>query len=355
MIPYKTPLKADFEQIIDGKKSHLVLLKNRRGMEVGLSDYGARIVSIIVPNKEGKGTDVVLGFNSISEYLVASESFHGTTVGRFANRIAKGAFELDGKEYNVAPNNGVNALHGGENGFDKKVWDRRVNEGENEVEFYLVSPDGDSGFPGNLTVSVSYRITEENELFINYRAETDSSTILNLTNHAFFNLNGEGGEGISNHEIKINADSFLPVDESQIPTGEITAVENTDFDFRKLRLLNDVLQSRDLQIEQANGIDHNFILNNEVKGQPAAQAFSKRTGIQLDVFTSEPGIQLYTGNSLNGKDKGKNGKAYHQHDGFCLETQKFPDSPNQASFPSCVLKPGEVFTSETRLRFSVRK
>lgn len=355
MISYKIPRKANFEKLINKKKSHLILLENRRGMKVGVTDYGARIVSIIVPNKEGVGTDVVLGFNSISNYLNATESFHGTTVGRFANRIAKGKFELEGIKYAIAPNNGVNALHGGENGFDKKVWDRRVNEGENRVEFYLVSPDGDAGFPGNLTVSVSYCLTEENELVIKYRAETDAPTVLNLTNHAFFNLNGEGGENISNHEIKINADSFLPVDESQIPTGEIKAVENTDFDFRSLRLLSDVLESNDSQIVHAKGVDHNFVLNEESKGEPAAQAFSKKTGIHLKVYTSEPGLQLYTGNSLNGKDKGKSGKIYHQYDGFCFETQKFPDSPNQPDFPSCVLKPGEVFKSETRLRFSVRK
>ena len=355
MISYKTPRKADFEKLINEKKSHLILLKNRRGMEVGVSDYGARIVSIIVPNKEGIGTDVVLGFNSISNYLAAAESFHGTTIGRFANRIAKGEFELGGKKYTIAPNNGLNALHGGNDGFDKKVWDRRVNEGENKVEFYLVSPDGDSGFPGNLTVAVSYCLTEENELFINYRAETDAPTVLNLTNHAFFNLNGEGGENISNHEIKINADSFLPVDESQIPTGEIKAVENTDFDFRTSRLLSEVFKSNDPQIVHAKGLDHNFILNKERKDKPAAQAFSKQTGIHLKVYTTEPGLQFYTGNSLNGKDKGKSGKSYHQYDGFCFEAQKFPDSPNQPDFPSCILKPGEVFTSETRLRFSVQK
>lgn len=355
MISYKMPRTANFEKLIDEKKSHLILLENRRGMKVAVTDYGARIVSIIVPSKDGIGTDVVLGFDSIAKYLDAAESFHGTTVGRFANRIAKGEFELEGKKYTIAPNNGANALHGGDNGFDKRVWDRRINEGENKVEFYLVSPDGDSGFPGNLTVSVSYCLTEENELIINYRAETDAPTVLNLTNHAFFNLNGEGGENISNHEIKIKADSFLPVDDGQIPTGEVKAVAKTAFDFRELRLLSEVLESKDPQIAQAKGVDHNFILTEQVKGKPAAQAFSKKTGIQLKVYTSEPGLQLYTGNSLSGQDKGKSGKIYHQYDGFCFETQKFPDSPNQPNFPSCILKPGEVFTSETCLHFSVRK
>lgn len=355
MKPYKLPLKPNFEKMIKGKKSHLIVLRNRRGMEVGLSDYGARVVSILVPDKDGKSVDVVLGFNTIDHYLEAVESYYGVTVGRYANRIANGSFTLQGKMHHIKPNNGPNALHGGDDAFHQRVWDRRVNDCE-KAEFYLVSPDGDNGFPGNLTVSVAYSITEKNELIIKYRAETDAPTVLSLTNHTFFNLNGEGRAAISNHEIHINADSFLPVNEHQIPSGEMRKVEGTDFDFRQSTPISRALQSSDPQIVAAKGLDHNYVLNtNGKKDELAATALSPLTGIQLEVFTTEPGMQLYTGNFLAGQDSGKQGKAYQQYDAFCLETQKFPDSPNQPSFPSSVLLPGEVFTSETRYRFSVKK
>lgn len=341
--------------MINGKKSHLIILRNRRGMEVGLSDYGARVVSILVPDKNGKPVDVVLGFNSIDDYLEAVESFYGVTVGRYANRIANGSFTLEGKEYQIPPNNGPNALHGGNDSFNKRVWDRRVNDFE-KAEFYLVSPDGENGFPGNLTISVAYSITEKNELIIQYRAETDAPTVLSLTNHTFFNLNGEGEDAITNHEVLVNADSFLPVNEFQIPLGVLQTVEGTEFDFRESRLINKALQSSDPQILLAKGIDHNFVLNTDGSlDTAAAKVVSPQTGIQVEVFTTEPGMQLYTGNSLSGKDIGKQGKPYEQYGAFCLETQKFPDSPNQPDFPSCILKSGEVFTSETRYRFSVNK
>lgn len=355
MKAYRLPEKQNFEKMINEKKSHLIILKNRRGMEVALSDYGARVVSILVPDKNGKPVDVVLGFNTIDDYLQAVENYYGVTVGRYANRIANGRFTLLGKEYYIKPNNGPNALHGGEESFNKRVWDRRVNNFE-KAEFYLVSPDGDNGFPGNLTISVAYSITEKNELIIQYRAETDAPTVLSLTNHTFFNLNGEGEEGINNHEFLVNADSYLPVNEFQIPLGEFKKVEGTAFDFRKLKPVNDVLLSADSQIKSAKGIDHNYVLNTDFStSNVATKVLSPRTGIQLEVFTTEPGMQLYTGNSLSGRDIGKQGKPYEQYGAFCLETQKFPDSPNQASFPSCVLQPGEVFTSESRYRFSVKK
>lgn len=354
MKPYHIPNKIDFEKHIDGKKSHLIILQNRRGMKVAVSDYGARIVSILVPDNKGKIKDVVLGFNHIDGYLSAVQPYYGVTIGRFANRIAKGTFKLDKQTFHIKPNNGPNALHGGETGFHNKVWDRRVNDCQN-AEFYLVSPDGEGGFPGNLTVVVNYSLTDKNELIIKYRAHTDKPTILNLTNHSFFNLNGEGNGSITNHKIQLNADHFLPVNEHQIPTGEFQAVEGTAFDFRKLKTIAENLDLTNQQIESAGGFDHTFVLNNPSVGTLAAKVISPLTGIQMEVFTSEPGVQFYTGNFLTGEDIGKKGQAYHKQSAFCLETQRFPDSPNQPNFPSCVLRPGEVFTSETKYRFSVNK
>lgn len=354
MKPYQIPNKIAFEKNVNGKKSHLIILKNKRGMKVAVSDYGARVVSILVPDNKGEMTDVVLGFDTIEDYLSAERTYHGATVGRFANRIAGGTFKIGDNRYHIKPNNGPNALHGGEGGFDKKVWDRRVNEYE-KVEFYLVSPDGEEGFPGKLTVTVAYSISDNNELVIKYRAHTDKTTVLNLTNHAFFNLNGEGGESVMNHKVKINAEHYLPVDQYQIPTGQVQAVENTPFDFQHLKLISEGLDLSNQQIREAGGFDHTFILKPSTKGTPFAKVISPKTGIQLEVFTSEPGVQFYTANFLSGNDIGKQGNAYKSHDAFCLETQKFPDSPNQLSFPSCLLHPGEVFTSETRYRFSVNK
>lgn len=354
MKPYHIPNKIDFEKHIDGKKSHLIILQNRRGMKVAVSDYGARIVSILVPDSKGEIVDVVLGFNTIDDYLSAIEPYYGVTIGRFANRIANGRFKLDDQEFHVKPNNGPNTLHGGHEGFHNRVWDRRVNDTQN-AEFYLVSPDGEGGFPGSLTVVVNYSLTDKNELIIKYRVQTDKPTILNLTNHSFFNLNGEGNGSILNHEIQLNADYFLPVDKHQIPTGEFQAVEGTPFDFRKMKTIQENIALPDPQLEAAEGFDHNFVLKKSTMNTAAAKAFSPLTGIQLEVFTTEPGVQFYTGNFLKGTDKGKKGKPYQEQSAFCLETQKFPDSPNQPNFPSCVLQPDEVYLSETRYRFSVRK
>jgi aldose 1-epimerase len=354
MKPYQLPNKVDFEKNINGKKAHLIILKNKRGMKVAVSDYGARIVSVLVPDNKGEMIDVVLGFDKLDGYLSNTRTYHGATIGRFANRIANGTFKIEDNTYHIKSNDGPNALHGGEGGFDKKVWDRRVNEYQ-KVEFYLVSPDGEEGFPGNLTVAVTYSISDDNELIINYRAHTDKTTVLNLTNHAFFNLNGEGGEPVTNHKVKLNASHFLPVDKYQIPTGEFQAVEGTPFDFQQLKLLSEAFDFSNQQIKKAGGFDHNFILKPSTNGNVCAKVVSPITGIQLEVVTSEPGIQFYTANFLSGKDIGKQGNAYKPHDAFCLETQKFPDSPNQFNFPSCLLHPEEVFTSETRYRFSVQK
>lgn len=356
MTHYRLPQTRDFEHQLGGKHTHLIMLENNRGMVVGLSDFGARIVSILVPDKLGNPTDVVLGFNSIQEYLSATEIYHGVTVGRFANRIANGRFTLDGETFYIQPNNGPNALHGGANGFHNRVWDRRIVYKE-KADFYYVSADGEEGFPGKLSVRVKYRLTDDNELVITYRAETDKPTVINLTNHAFFNLNGEGNGNVLDHLLQINADTYLPVDTYQIPTGALESVENTPFDFRKMKPIGQDIAQPHEQLAKGSGYDHNYVLNAEATTAqlPAATATSPLTGIRLDVLTTEPGLQLYTGNFLSGKDQGKQGVFYEKHEAFCLETQHFPDSPNQPDFPSTLLLPGQLFHSETIYRFSIVK
>jgi len=356
MTHYRLPNARDFEHQLAGKSTHLITLENNRGVTVALADFGARIVSILVPDKLGNPTDVVLGFNSIQEYLAADEVYHGVTAGRFANRIANGRFTLEGETFYITPNNGPNALHGGANGFHNRVWDRRVVYKE-KADFYYVSADGEEGFPGKLSVMVKYRLTDNNELVITYRAETDKPTVINLTNHAFFNLNGEGNGNVLDHLLQIQADAYLPVDAHQIPTGVPERVENTPFDFRKFKPIGQDINVLDDQLAKGNGYDHNYVLNRDVTTAqlPAATAISPLTGIRMDVLTTEPGLQLYTGNFLSGKDKGKQGVSYEKHGAFCLETQHFPDSPNQPDFPSTLLSPGQVFQSETVYRFSIVK
>lgn len=357
MKPYKLPEEHRFEHQLSGEQTHLIVLENSRGVAVALSDYGARIVSLIVPDKQGNPTDVVLGFDSIQGYLAAQEPFHGVTVGRFANRIANGRFTIDGKSFAIQPNNGPNALHGGSGGFHSKVWDRRVVYKE-KADFYYVSPDGEEGFPGKLSVMVKYRLTDENELVITYRAETDKPTVINLTNHAFFNLNGEGNGDVLSHILEIHADRYLPVDNNQIPTGIAESVDGTPFDFRVPKPIGQDIKLANDQLTKGNiGYDHNYVLTPISASEPALAAAiqSPLTGIRLEVLTTEPGLQLYTGNFLNGSDTGRSGNPYEKYGAFCLETQHFPDAPNQPDFPSTLLLPGQVFHSETRLRFSVVK
>jgi len=353
---YAPPSERNFEKCFENLKSHLIILENKRGMNVALSDYGARVVSILVPDKNGRKVDVALGYNHIDEYLDSNERYHGATVGRFANRIAMGTFKVDENTYRIEPNNGTNALHGGKAGFQDRVWSRRINN-RHEAEFYLVSPDGEAGFPGTLTVVVQYSLTDDNELRIRYRAHSDKNTIINLTNHTYFNLNGEGNESIYNHQLTIDADSYLPVDAVQIPTGERRPCKDTAFDFSSAKPIGDQIVMDDEQIKAAGGFDHNYVLNNAAYRlkKPVATVLSPLTGIQMEVYTDQPGMQFYTGNFLSGNDTGKSGKPYLKHGAFCLETQAFPDAPNQPSFPSCLLKGGDVFNSETRYRFKVVK
>lgn len=350
---YALPAYQDFEHKIDGRKTHLFILQNRTGMQVALTDYGARIVSILVPDKNGNLRDVVLGFNSIHGYLQADEPYHGATIGRYANRIANGCFELNGQTYTLQQNNGCNSLHGGPAGFHSKVWDRRLSF-KNKIDFSYISPDGEEGFPGNLKTTVSYELTEGNEITIKYKAETDKTTVINLTNHAYFNLDGEGESNVLNHILHLPSNRFLPIDENQIPSNGEASVEGTAFDFRTPKKIAADIHKDEEQLKHGNGYDHTFI-NEQSIAQVAASAFSSDSGILLEVFTTEPGIQLYTANFLSGKDRGKSGRNYSARSAFCLETQHYPDSPNQPQFPSVKLEPGRVFSSETRYQFKVIK
>jgi len=345
------PDPKKFRCRLHGKNTGLVSLKNRNGMQVALTDYGARVVSVLMPQKSGNLTDVALGFAGIQSYLRPDEQCHGATVGRFANRIAGGTFRLDGVAHILPQNSGPNCLHGGPNGFHRKIWDSRALS-EQKVEYRLVSPDGEAGFPGRLEVAVSYELTEDNEIVIRYEAATDKKTHVNLTNHTYFNLNGEGCGDILGHTLHLPAERYLPVDENLIPIGLEEPVENTAFDFRTPRKIGEAMRNRDDQIRIGNGFDHTFV-NNRPSSQPAATVFSETSGIRLDVFTTEPGLQFYTGNFLNGNRTGKSGGQYLPRTGFCLETQHYPDSPNQPQFPCTVLLPGVVSRSKTVYRLSV--
>ena len=352
MTTYKLPLPKDFEGKYNNKNTHLITLTNRAGMQIALTDFGARIVSALVPDRNGDLIDVVLGFDTIQGYLSAKEHYHGATIGRFCNRIANGKFSIDGNEYSLPQNNGSNCLHGGNEGFHNKVWDRQVSFNK-LVDFYYVSPDGEEGFPGELKTTVSYELTNFNEIIIKFRATSNAPTVVNFTNHAYFNLNGEGNGDVLNHEVTILSNEFLPLNEDQIPTGEIFPVEGTAFDFRQPKTLALDINSQEEQIKIAQGYDHSYV-NNQPISEPIAMAYSKESGIELQVFTTEPGIHLYTGNFLS-DDVGKSGKKYLRFGGLCFEAQHFPDSPNQDIFPSVRLNPGEVFESEIKFKFNIRK
>src|SRR5690606_723354 len=298
MTIYRLPDPKNFTHKVNGKNTHLFVLQNRSGMQVAFTDYGARIVSILVPDKHGDLRDVVLGFDSIQGYLNAEECYHGATIGPFANRIANGCFPLGEKTVTLEQNDHSNCLHGGSNGFHTKVWDRQISF-KRRIDFYYIAADGEGGFPGNLRVLVSYELNADNEIIIKYKAERDEDTVVNLTNHAFFNLKGEGQGDILNHILYIPADEYLPIDEQMIPTGTISPVEGTVFAFREAQKIIEGIDSNDEQIQRGNGFDHTFV-NKQPISQPAAIAFSETSGIELSVFTTEPGIQLYTGNFLSG-------------------------------------------------------
>lgn len=343
------PPAAGFDKIVDGKQVKLYQLKSR-GLTAAITNYGGRIVSLLVTDKKGVKRDVVLGYRSLDSYRKPKEPYFGALIGRYGNRIGKGRFMLEGKSYQLDLNDGPNTLHGGFKGFYSRVWNARQTDSAT-LELTYLSPDGEGGYPGNLSVKVVYSLTDSNALSIDYSATTDKATIVNMTNHAYFNLNGAGSKTITDHLVKINADSYTPVDQTLIPTGELATVKGTPFDFMTARLVGSAINQENPQLKAGKGYDHNFVLN---KGAlPAAIITSPATGIRMEIFTTEPGLQFYTGNFLTGQDHdGKGGVAYPRRSAFCMETQHFPDAPNKPAFASTEIKPGQVYHSATSYRFS---
>ncbi|WP_245224727.1 aldose epimerase family protein [Pseudozobellia sp. WGM2] len=347
----------NFETVIDGDSVKLYTLKNKNGIEVTITNYGQRLISLHVPDKNGNFEDVVLGFPDLKNYM-AKKNFYGATIGRYGNRIAKGEFEIDGNSYDLAINNNENHLHGGIKGFESVVWGvDAVND--NEIVFSRTSPDMEEGYPGKLEVKVTYTLTDSNELKINYTANTDKPTYINLTHHSFFNLKGEGEGTVNDHILMLNADSFTPVNNGLIPTGEIKNVAGTPFDFTEPKLIGEDLEVENEQLKYASGYDHNFVLNESPKNEEglvmAARVIEPKSGRTMEVYTDEPGIQFYGGNFLTGADIGKSGKPYVFRGAFCLETQHYPDSPNQPNFPSTRLDPGQTYTSNCVYKFGVQE
>ena len=352
METYQVLDKANFQTLIGGQKTDLFLLENEN-LKVFVTNYGARIVSLIVQDKFSNPLDVVLGFKSIDDYLNANEPYHGATIGRYANRISKGVFSLGNKKYKLPVNNGVNHLHGGPNGFHNKIWNL-VSIAKEKIVMSLNSEDGEMGYPGNLNVELTYQLVDS-QLEISYKATTDKKTPINLTNHSFFNLAGEGSGTINNHILKLNSDFYTPVDSTLIPLGEKQSVEESPFDFRLPKSIGSEIESADKQIFYGGGYDHNFILNkpNQDTLSLAASVFEPTKGIRMEIFTTEPGIQFYGGNFMDGSDVGKYGKKFLYRESFALETQHYPDSPNNKSFPSVYLLPSETYSSHSVYKFSV--
>jgi aldose 1-epimerase len=330
-------------------------LENSNGMKVRLTNYGAIVTAIEVPDRTGQFADVALGHSSLEGYVNAVDRpYFGSVVGRYGNRIANGKFMLNGKEYKLAKNNGENHLHGGLMGFDKVIWNAKVT-GKNAVQFSYLAKDGEEGYPGNLSVKVTYTLTEDNELRIDYLAVTDKATPVNLTNHSYFNLAGEGSPTILDHQLMIAADAFTPVDQGLIPTGELRPVTGTPFDFRKAKAIGRDVGMKDQQLEYGLGYDHNWVLHKGKGGLTlAATLYEPKSGRFMEVFTEEPGIQFYCGNFLDGRLHGKSGKVYAYRSGLCLETQHYPDSPNQPGFPSTILNPGKEYKTATIYKFGVK-
>jgi len=335
-----------------------VTLKNRRGVELHAISYGGIITSLKVPDRAGKPGDIVLGFDKPESYWAdPPPPFFGAIVGRYGNRIGKGKFTLDGKPYSLATNNGVNHLHGGNKGFDKVLWTittKDAPEGSQAI-FSRTSKDGEEGYPGNLQVRVTYTLTEKNELIVDYHATTDKATPVNLTQHSYFNLAGEGTGDILGHQLTIDADRYTPVDDTLIPTGELAPVQGTPFDFRQPTAIGARIDQDNPQLKNGKGYDHNWVLTRKGTGlQHAARLTDPKSGRTMDVATTEPGLQFYSGNFLDGTIKGKGGHVYAHRSGLCLETQHFPDSPNKPKFPSTILQPGKAYESRTVFTFSAK-
>ena len=346
-------MKENFQLMHDGKQIELFTLKNSNGMVVQVTNYGGKLVAVIVPDKEGNLDDVCLGYESAQEYVNGIASL-GATMGRVTNRIANAQFTLNDSTYHLAKNNGEHTIHGGAKGFRLNVWDGTQLDDQN-VELSYFSEDGEEGFPGNLTLKVLFTVTEENELKLTYQARTDKPTVINFTNHAFFNLTGEGKGDILNHELMVNADAFTEVDDEAIPTGKILPVENTPLDFSQMTRIGDRIEDDFDQLKHVGGYDHNYVINkNDNELALAALLYEPASGRVMEVKTTEPGVQIYTANSLTENDTGKGGKTYGPRSSVCLETQHFPDSPNHPNFPSTILNPGEQYNSTTIYKFSTK-
>jgi aldose 1-epimerase len=347
-------IKSDFQTVIDGDSTNLYVLNNSNGVEVAITNYGGRIVSVMVPDKEGNLKDVVLGFDNIADYTATDNNF-GATIGRYGNRIANGKITIDGVEYTLPQNNFGHTLHGGPQGFDKKVFDAEQLDNQTLVLTYK-SIDGEAGFPGNLDVKVIMVLTNDNAIDLQYEATTDKKTVVNLTNHSYFNLSGDANNTILNDIMMINADSFTPVDDTFMTTGAIESVEGTPMDFRTATQIGERINNYDFeQLKFGDGYDHNWVLNTSRDiTQLAATVYSPVTGIQLEVYTTEPGVQVYTGNFLAGTDTGKYGAVYNKRNAICLETQKYPDTPNKPDWPSATLEPGDKYTSRCIYKFTVK-
>ena len=346
----------NFEALVAGDSVKLYVLTNNKGLEATFTNFGQRLVSLHVPDKNGDFEDVVLGYATLDEFVNGPKSYFGSIIGRYGNRIAKGSFNIDENTYTLVKNNNENHLHGGDIGYESVVWNVDKST-KNSIAFSRLSPDMEEGYPGNLMVSVLYTLTDANELKISYKAKTDKATVVNLTHHSFFNLKGEGEGDINDHVLMINADNYTPVDSGLIPTGKIENVKNTPFDFTIPKTIGADLNLDFEQLKIGNGYDHNFVLNDGPKNSDGlvlcAKVTEPKSGRTMEVYTDEPGVQFYGGNFMTGENIGKSGKSYVFRGSFCLETQHFPDSPNQPDFPSTRLNPGEVYESHCTYKFGV--
>ena len=348
-------MKSDFVSEVDGKPTALYVLKNKKGAEACVTNWGGRLVSVMVPDKNGKMTDVVLGYDNIAQYVANPDMNYGALIGRYGNRIANGKFTLDGTEYQLPQNNNGHCLHGGPKGYHAVVWDAKQID-DQTLELTYLSKDGEAGFPGNLDIKVIYKLTDDNAIDIQYEAETDKPTIVNMTNHSYFNLDGDPTTDNSAYLLTLNADNYTPVDSTFMTTGEIATVEGTPMDFRKPTAIGANINQEFEQLKNGNGIDHNWVLNTQGDvTKICATLESPKTGIVLDVYTNEPGIQVYCGNFLDGTLTGKKGIVYNFRAAVCLETDKYPDTPNKPEWPSAVLRPGEKYQSQCIYKFSVHK
>ncbi|HEX2957410.1 MAG TPA: aldose epimerase family protein [Chitinispirillaceae bacterium] len=342
---------------VDGKAVELYTLTNNKGMEMKVTNYGCIVTSLKVPDKAGKAGDVVLGYGNVDSYVKnQGNPYFGAAIGRYGNRIGGAKFTLEGKEYQIGKNDGPNHLHGGMKGYDKVVWDAKEINGKNSVsvEFSYISKDGEEGFPGTLTIKITYSINDKNEFKIDYSATTDKKTICNLTHHSYFNLAGEGTSDILGHELMIKASKYTPIDSTLITTGELAPVTGTPFDFLKSTAVGSRIGVENIQLKYGSGYDHNWVLDRPAKSKDmllAATIAEPKSGRYMDVLTTEPGLQFYSGNFLDGTITGKSGLVYKHRSGFCLESQHFPDSPNKPEFPSTVLKPGETYKTSTVYKF----